>query len=206
METNNITFGANYIMPARVKKGVKILNYNMYFPSKASFVQIDFNNEQDVKVLSRLKDIWKGANFLQCISTIKYPKREKVYALTAQQKNFDNLEPSKILGLVKTSDFFCKDGEILYLQVNPANINIGDDKKPFYKKCGTAILDSLKKLYNRIQLTSADDVDVENFYLCNEFRNIDNWYGRYIWEKNADKNADVLTNFLNESRNKTYGE
>ena len=183
MEINNITFGAKYIMPARVKKGIGILNYNYYLPSRASFVQIDFNNEQDVKALAALKDRWKGADFLHCITQIKIPQREKVFALSSQRKKFDTLEPSKILGLVKMTDYFCKDGEISHLQVDPENINVGRYENTPYKKCGTAILNSLKKLYDRIQLTSVDDISTENFYEYNGFKKIDNWYGRFLWEK-----------------------
>lgn len=180
-EVNNISFGARYECPARVKKRIPLLG--LYLPSKASFVSIDFRNPNDVIAADEICSSWKGAPLLKKLLSDK--KCKNIYALTVQRKNFENIEPDKILGFAKMKKYWTKDGELEYLQVNPNYINVGDEvvAKPKYKNCGSAILTSLKKFYDRIVLISVDDEKVGCFYERNDFVKIAGRYCAYIWER-----------------------
>lgn len=69
--------------------------------------------------------------------------------------------------------------ELNYIQVDPEiSYYIGNQSS--YKKIGTKILDVLKSMYDRIELTVAKG-SVKNFYLKNGFKCLDK--GKYVWQK-----------------------
>jgi hypothetical protein len=74
-----------------------------------------------------------------------------------------------------------------YLQVRPSAMNVNQKYKVNYKYVGTAILKSLKKIYNTISLQADNDKNIKNFYKHDGF--IPDFEGsrHYMWSKNPFK-------------------
>ncbi|MBE7706217.1 MAG: hypothetical protein E7Z91_03110 [Cyanobacteria bacterium SIG30] len=85
----------------------------------------------------------------------------KVFALTQQKANFDNLEPDKILGVLEMHES-CGDRMINVMQVNPEDITKNKTRK--FSKVGSALISSLSKFYNHEPIRVYSAHDAVDFY------------------------------------------
>lgn len=176
-----ISFGANFLNSAQVYK--KAQN-NEYKKTKVSFVKMNPKDDKDIETLDNIQKYWdydKYApniyNFALKIRKNELPqKRFKIYALTTQNTDFENLDDRNILGAVlgetTKKDFLYID----YLQVNPKYIYYPDTD---YKRNGSAILDSLKTHYSEIMLKPTKG-STEKFYEKNGFHKVGDLM---VWSK-----------------------
>lgn len=182
---NSTKFNANYINSGRISK---LAQYSDKYEScPVNFVLLE-NNKNDNKLLKTLQQQWNGVYFIKCINTdaawrdINRFKNIKIYALTDQNNNFDKLKAKSILGIAEIREKKeNKKGILWYLQVKPDSINVSPDFAPKNKGCGSAMLKSLKQLYDSIELSSTDSESVRKFYKDNGFRN-PIFANRFIWK------------------------
>lgn len=183
--TNSINFRAKLINTAQIKK----LNPNgTYSPQKISIVEIDPTNIQDIFAISDAAKYWTGEKYASNISyttnclfhNILDRKKYKVFAATEQLNNLDNLEENKILGMTDVKKTGKRTVELNYIQVNQDYHLFMD--KPRHKNIGTSIMDTLKSLYDKIELTAARG-SVKDFYIKNGFKNVNPEENKYLWEK-----------------------
>ncbi len=183
--TNSINFRAKLINTAQIKK----LNPNgTYSPQKISIIEIDANNIQDLFAISDAAKYWTGDKYASnivytanCLFHNSFDRRRyKVFAATEQLDNLDNLDGDKILGMTDVKKTAKKAIQLNYIQVNQDYHLFMD--KPRHKNIGTSIMDTLKSLYDKIELTAARG-SVKDFYIKNGFKNVNPEENKYLWEK-----------------------
>lgn len=183
MEVNNVSFGAIPINKVKIKKFDKTAKRYADYP--ATFVKLDSYNRDDINAVDIVSKKWKGAKYIQQISTAAHWIKDKpieIYALTSQQANFENLQANKILGLAEIRlDENPKNTLLHYLQVRPGAKHVNQKHKVNYKYVGTTILKSLKNIYKDISLFADSDNNVIKFYKKNGF--IDDFDGsrHFVW-------------------------
>lgn len=183
---NSINFGAKLISTTQIKK----LNPNTktYSRQEVSVVEIDPDNIEDIFAIYDAARSWINEKYASNIASTANclfhnnldRKKYKVLALTKQLDNLESLIDNKILGIAEFQKTGTKAIELNYIQVN-TNDNLFLDK-PTYKEVGTRIMDSLKTLYDKIELTAARG-SVKNFYIKNGFKACNESKNRYVWEK-----------------------
>ena len=194
---NQLSFKGSFINPINIKK----FDGYQYKDFQASFVELDPKNFNDLEMLNKINQTWRGDytdtiyNSAFCSSVMPHLKM-KYYVLTTQQDTFSKLDDKKVLGVVELNKL--KDiNRIEFLQVNPnyivgkpkswiAKLFSSDDNKkstsPLFKRVGSAILESLKKITDK----PLDLISVKNatgFYKKNGFSRslFDPEY--FIWRK-----------------------
>ena len=183
---NSTLFKAKFISVETVGKAVK--DGHGYSNQPVSFVKIDPSNLGDIKALKYAAKFWENDKFALNIyyaacalrNKSKYYKDHEVYALTAQRANYEKLEKNDILGLVQVSPLEDKSMFIEHFQVNPELLN---NEKPNYKGVGTAILNLLKLLNNKISCFPSAEKSVKNFYIKNGFEKTPDVLNYYVWQK-----------------------
>lgn len=182
-----INFRANYVNSVLVDKfDADTWNYE---PCKVSFVEYDSANQKDFKALYDAVKVWHGQNFAGCILdnaalmiTDALPKNEnKIYILTEQMDEFENLNPKKIMGLAQMALKKDKPDELRFLQVRPNLIDRFDIRK--FKNVGKGIIDSLKFLYSQKGIFVMSSRFSTGFYLKQGFEKIVSSKYNYIWKK-----------------------
>ena len=203
MDIDSISFGALPI------NNTKILQFDKktkrFLPEKVKFVQIDSRNKLDITALDSLIDKWKGADYIRRIVTASHwvgIAPIEVYAITSQKDKFESLDSEKILGLAEMRDDIRPNYKRLhYLQVNPKAINVNQTGDKNYKLVGRKMIKSLKKIYKRIALDSADSPNIEKFYQNNCFIKDYRTEGRYLWSSNIIERIMIrIDNFRNMYR------
>jgi hypothetical protein len=182
---DNVNFGATPISKVKIKK--YDTSKKKFVTAKAVFVRLDGRNDNDLKAIDYINKNWEKTPYTKTICTaanwMKNNELIKIYALTEQSKNYTKLRPTKILGLADMREEQ-EDGNVLeHLQVKPSAININSNNRK-YKKVGSSILKSLKKVYNQIALVSVNNPNIEKFYKDNGFIEFADAKGNYIWYKN----------------------
>ncbi len=178
-----ITFQANYLNSATIQR------INNYKPcsKKIAFIELNPNSVSDVLALHKTAIKWDkngGEGFAYDICrAINKGIKDRFFALTTQQDNFDRLNSNQILAeaQVKTEN----EGEefIEYLQVDPDNTNLAAE--PQFSHIGSTMLHCLKTLFNgkKIGLDSVKSAIL--FYLKNGFKDIGSSSDderRMLWE------------------------
>lgn len=121
---NNTQFCGTHIMKTSVlKKAAKELK--QYIPHEAHIVELDYNVPADKKVAEELFRTWQGAEFIPIISSRTTSPSRRVFAITTQNSNYENLNASEIMGV---ADFAFKDthSHTSFLQAKPEIINKPD--------------------------------------------------------------------------------
>ena len=177
---NNATsFKASYIDKINIQKWN---NKNKYVPYQANLVEL---NLSDLKVLEEINKKWKN-NWL-CDEFINWAKSlhnysDRLFALTTQKENFENLQSDEVLGLMNI-DLHKRKSELNYIETKPAN--------PDYNKVGSSLINYAKTLTNRISLTAGSKSLADKFYkplgFIHEYKNNNDRYAycELIWLKNA---------------------
>jgi len=190
MRTDSVSFGAIPINKVKIKKYNKLSQTFMDYP--ANFVKIEADNKGDLEALDVVAKKWKGAKYVQQISTSAHWMKDRqiqVYALTNQSCNFEKLQANNILGLVemRTDKNNTNNTLLHYLQVRPLAMNVNQKHKINYKYVGSSIISSLKKIYKEMSLFSDNDIYVEKFYQKNGFVDDFNGSRHYVWSSNIFK-------------------
>ena len=173
---NNISFTANLIKRTQIRKSE---NFSDYHPENVSIVELDKNDEKDIKALYDTSVLWnfQGAKysseiFHEAVKGYEYDDvdHEHYLALTTQSKEFDNLCPDHILGLMLFSQTNNRDDEINWLQVRP-NTNSKQAWKREYKKVGEALINLIKDANHGKPVHVQADTDAIGFYKAMGFKN-----------------------------------
>lgn len=182
---DKISFGAVPCNRVKIKAFDKAKN--KFVSQPATFVWLDYSNKADIASVDKAANSWKKADYIKKIATAShfmYANEIDVYALTTQMKDFETLNPEKILGFAEIRLNGSPEKVFLNrLQVKPEAINIYKSKSS-HKYVGSSILSSLKKIYTSISLDSADDRNVRTFYRSNGF--IENYKDpcKFRWSSN----------------------
>ena len=174
-----INFRAHYISPATIKYTPE---NNKTIPKKVAFVEMDSHDQKDLFAMKITGSTWdEGMSFAQDIfedacsdcNTFYRPKESKpyFYAITEQKKEFDKMDSSKILGLAEIQRNSKDLIRVLFFQVNPAYYYFEDNSK--YRHIGTALMDSIKNLYNKSSIVVNPAFDAIEFYKKNGFKKDD---------------------------------
>ena len=182
------TFEAKFINAAKIKK--RVSNTSSYIDKAVSMVEIDVHNNKDIDALENIANYWQGQNgffttniyYAACEmkDNNKYFKYNKIFALTKQMSDYDNLDCNQILGVVHVSSLNSKNLFIEHIQVNPQIIYSFPAK---YKKIGSELLNLLKSLSDRIICFPSNTDAVKNFYLKNGFIEIPPRSNCFIYQK-----------------------
>lgn len=184
MRTDSISFGAkpinNPIRKIFDRKSIK------YTDLPAEFVKLEHT---DIKAIDNIAETWENAQYAKKIATASHWMQSlpiEIYALTGQKDNFHKLDPTKIfaLAVMKPDDKRKGFKWLYYLQVKPEMINVDNNGRKFYRHTGTAMLNSLKRIYSKISLYSTGSKNVKAFYENNGF--VEDYTGEnhYIWTSN----------------------
>lgn len=182
---NSISFGAKFIKKGQLQQYDR--KTDTYKPAVVSIVEIDPKKEADIRTVCEAAKNWRGEKYASSIVGVLcslyagyLDKDEKqVYALTAQQDCFNNLESAKILGLAEV-DHAKSPVKLDFLQVKPDSMFKVDKRN--YKGVGSSILTFLKGLYGKGIMLQADR-DSLRFYEKNGFKLIEKDRLNYIWHR-----------------------
>ena len=197
MKINSVTFGANPLNTVKIKKFDKKAKDFVDFP--ATFIKLEPYNEFDLMAVDEAAQKWKDAKFIRKIATASHWMKEApidIYAITAQKKKFDKLNPDEILGFaeMRNDNSFPGFKWLYYLQVKPDAININNTGKKIYKHVGTSIIKSLKKVYKNISLYSENSPNIMKFYKKNGFIEDSAAERHYLWSSNIFKRLKIHYN------------
>lgn len=160
-----------------------------------SFVKLNPHDINDIKTLESITKSWMYDTFSINIyndaldvynNKFKWKIFEETrnentfYAPTSQENNFEHLDYRKILGICSARELAERDSHLLNLQVKPDYIYKMQSE---YKGLGTAIITSLKNIYDKIELFSSKSKSVRDFYLKNGFVNIGDSLTKFLWKK-----------------------
>ena len=187
---SNISYKARLVNREFVGKLAENSSH-IYEKQKVSFVKIEPSNPDDIKALKEASDYWQNWQNGNLVTNIyyaacalgnesKYYKDHEVYALTSQALDYRELQSEKILGLIHTSPYIENSLLIEQLQANPQYLN---ERVPEYKGIGTAILNSLKFIADKISCYPSRTESVIGFYRKNGFEKQQNGLNLYIWNK-----------------------
>lgn len=182
-----INFRAKYVNSVPVDKfDFDVWNYK---PHKVSFLEYDYSNEKDFKSLYEAVRGWHGQHYAGCIvdnaslivAGLLPKSKNKIYILTEQKGEFDNLNSRKIMGLAQMELNKDKPDELKFLQVRPNLIESFDIRK--FKNIGKGIIDSLKSLYNKNGIFVNSSRMATGFYEKQGFERVVGTKFNYIWKK-----------------------
>ena len=183
---NKISFGAKPLFRTKISKLKR--NDNLYKVCPATFAEIDAANSDDIKAINTLAEKWGDeAKYIKAIATatnwmnLKNHRNIRVFVLTLQKNNYEKLCPCGIIGCTTARDGNKKSTILQHLQIMPLAINVGNNKSPSLKGSGTAIIKSLKRIYNKIKLTSDDNPLIRRFYRRNGFKENVFIENRFSW-------------------------
>lgn len=97
---NYVNFEARYISAAKAAEKIN----NKWKNIDVSFIKFDTSKKADIEALETVRNLWSGKNLSSGIveESRVLGRKAQVYAVTKQQGNFEDVEPSKILGLMTT--------------------------------------------------------------------------------------------------------
>ena len=184
-------FGADFVSSGKVKKLNK--RTGTYEDTPVSFVRINPFNQNDFEAMTEVCKQWQHSVYteqiLEDVVSIKYYAAPSVtisvYALTAQNKDFNNLKSEDILGFVDVrneDDYIYLD----FLETKP-EYKSSNKKNKEYRNIGTEIINNLKKLTdetcNKIKIWAVSDKIP--YYEKNGFVHDGSKYkNSMIWRKN----------------------
>ncbi len=182
-----LTFQANYLSSATIER----INVYKNCPKKVAFVEINPAQKGDVATMHKTAIKWDkigGDGFAYDIcKAINNGVKDRFFVLTTQSDNFDKLDHNQILSMaqVKTE----KEGEsfVEYLQVDPENFRTAEN--PEFRLIGTAMLNSLKKIFYNKSILLDSVRNAISFYLKNGFVDMgitDEGERRMLWNQTLE--------------------
>lgn len=190
--TQTPNFRAKFVASTQVKK-LNTLK-NEYEKCAVSFLEFDPANKKDLKAIKDVSRYWCDSRFgwdvFQSADAITYGNLDreanKVYILTKQKNDFDNLRYDDVLGLADVETNQNKEGKdylnLHRLQTNPDFI---DKERPMFKYIGTSILNILKGFNKIIELNSVSSAI--DFYEKNGFVDLGTQFLRFRWTPEVKK-------------------
>ena len=99
--TNNLQFGARFISPAKIK--YKAPN-GKWEKMDVSFIKFDTYKKSDVSLVENISQLWNNKNLSGAIAEEAniLGRKSQIYALTSQLKDFEQINPRQVLGLMTT--------------------------------------------------------------------------------------------------------
>ena len=178
-----INFKAHFIKSTIIEKKE---HDEKFIPSCCNFVEINPKDSNDLAALKNIAKFWDYNSFTENIAYTgnliangrDAKNKYRIYALTTQNKNLAELDDEKILGIVETEKNSKNQIFLNYIQVRPEIIYSASTK---IKRCGTAMLDCLKEIYQ--DKTISLNSKVHEFFLKNGFKLIDTKKNRFTWNK-----------------------
>jgi len=183
---SNIDFSAKFLNNAVIKKFDR--EAKQFLPHKVSFIELEPQNCADVEAVDKIFDNWGKADLIYKIKSsfeIKhfYPAESfasKFYGITTQKSEFDELKPEQIMGIVEVAPETDKEIYLEFLQVKP-ELKSGSTGRG-YKNIGSAILNSLKEMFDEIRLCSLKKS--AKFYEINGFEpKAKGSFKEHVWER-----------------------
>jgi hypothetical protein len=151
-----------------------------------NFVEINSQNEKDIKALKKVAQTWSEKCFAnQIYKNAKSKPNLMTYALTKQKSDYENLEYKNVLGLCQLSKEMNGVMSIEYLQTKP-EFQI-ENKNREYKKIGSRVLHSLKKVFHDKTLRVNYLFEKITFYMDNGFDFEGEVFGDLIWRAQGRK-------------------
>ena len=183
-----ISFKAQYIKTTPIKNLKRDLSYSV---KNVSFVTLESQNQADICAIRSINLSW-NSGFLRRIynNLSRYNDKFKIFALTTQKQNFEELKANKILGVALVERK--PDGVLYldYLQTNPKYIK-ENALLPKYKNIGTAILNCIKQ-EPKVKCIKAESVPAAfDFYLKNDFKPDNNLLDDFsiIWKEDSEQSS-----------------
>lgn len=169
-----------------------------YVDRDVNFVEIDVTNENDIIALQNNAKYWLYSKYSPTIAYsafLKYAYQDMydnthIFALTRQNDDFQHLDDNKLLGLVEVEKTGKDTVRVHYLQVNPDFLYT--IRKPDFKCCGTAILNSLKQLYEN-KTISLSSSGADEFYRKNGFDFVEGSQHTFVWNKKNEKKSNSFS-------------
>jgi len=168
-----ISFKANYLktvtIPCRSSQNEDV-------PKEASVVEFDKSDENDLRSLSDVADLWDDKS-----STFAYPiymeAKDKTapeahyIGLTLQNSDYNKINPQKVLGLAVFDEKDAPENQLGWLQVDPSN-NFSDSlSNRSCKNVGTTLIDYVKERYSNKPIFVNSTLSAIDFYKKNGFEN-----------------------------------
>lgn len=180
-----INFKANLINTTHVRKLNPITK--QFTPHKVSFVEINSKSRRDIKTLKKLAKAWGEKSYYAeaiYLITKTFPSF-RTYLLTEQDADFKNIDHKKVLGITQLSqiskDHLCID----YLETKPEYQKTNPNRE--YKKIGSEILHSLKRIFINKTLEVDYILEEVDFYQNNGFYFNDPISMNLIWNFKKEK-------------------
>lgn len=171
---NNISFKAKFISSATIKQAYHSKNLQDKF---VSFIELKNTEGADRTAIKELEKNWgdrKGfvEQIAQHVEADYFWKNNdrRYFALTLQREQLDQPIADKILGIAEIENKNKKNIGLTYLQVHPDNRFSSSDRT--YYCVGTAMLNSLKKLFPQKNISLVTTEFARKFYRKNGFLSI----------------------------------
>ena len=171
----SINFTANLMNRTTVMQQIST---NNYWDTDVSIVELDVNNDLDIKAIEETKNKWidNGAMYIHhiyddAVEPHQYYDVEKshFYALTTQNADFNKLKSDKILGVMMFSEIKSNlPNEITWLEVNPET-NKTLNKNREFKNVGTRLIEFVKNTFKTKNIHVHSAYNAQKFYKKNGF-------------------------------------
>lgn len=151
VKKSDFAFGAKPILKTSVIKKIT-RDVSEFVPIEANIVELDLNNAKDAIAIATLKNNWANGRLTEIICSPFSSEARKLYAVTSQNTNFENIDTNQILGL---ADCFIKDGNanLRFLQAKPEFV---DNPNRTIKNIGASLVQGLTEKFKLDGLTSLD--------------------------------------------------
>ena len=182
----SLNFGAKLIKRTSVGRCNQSKEFS-YEPLSGCIVEIEPNLKKDKKAVDSAVSTWGeydwyGHSIAEDINSgILQKQKGKVYAMTLQNSDFDNLDGELIIGLSEVIPKGKNKQEIKFLQASPIKNKSGNKKE--YINVGQSFIDMLKKNPLNFRIIVQASYNAANFYEKMKFRIIDTDKLIYLWEK-----------------------
>ena len=191
-----INFTGKYISSSTIYKQT---NNGKYKRTKVAVVELSPKSNKDLQFLENTTNLWRSSLVHEIIAdkislnaqvehdndvktSIQDSYQTKFYAVTRQRGHYDKLKPERALALAEISLITDDLLELDLCQVEP-NCEHGVKNRK-YNRIGTALINFIKKEFNKhaIILTSLDGV--KGFYKALGFESISSDDSRWMFRRN----------------------